>query len=313
MLKMLAQHDINTFVKTDYVVVGLGEILWDLLPQGKQLGGAPANFAYQAHALGDTGIAASRIGTDSLATDALSRLAALGLEETYIQRDEQYATGTVDVSIDKKGEPEFTITKYVAWDYIEWNGRLAGLAARADAVCFGSLAQRSPVSRETIRRFVRSVSPSCLTVLDINLRQNFYSHSVLEDSLRMARILKLNREEAEELKTLFSLGGRTQEDWAKILAERFELELVCITRGEAGSVLVADTESVSHPGYPSIIADTIGSGDAFTAALVYHYLRGSNLEHVSEAANRLGAFVAGRTGATPVIEEQVLEEIKRRD
>ncbi|MGA8500423.1 MAG: carbohydrate kinase [Candidatus Sulfotelmatobacter sp.] len=281
-----------------YIVIGLGELLWDLFPAGKQLGGAPANFAYIASLLGDKGIPASRLGRDSLGADAIRRLGELGLSTEFIQKDTDHPTGTVKVEVDRTGQPRFEISESVAWDFLEWTPRWQKLAEQADAVCFGSLAQRSEHSRATIRRFLLALRKSAVRVFDVNLRQNFYSVQVLAESLKLATIVKLNHEELPKIISLFELETSAEEDSARQLLSH-EVKLVCVTRGNGGSLLVSADERSEHPGFKVKVADTVGAGDAFTAALVHGYLRGTSLAQISETANRIGAWVASQSGATP--------------
>jgi fructokinase len=180
---------------TKRTIVGLGELLWDFLPSGKQLGGAPANFAYITNLLGDIGIPASRAGRDSLGDAALHRLTQLGLSAAAVQQDLIHLTGTVKVEIDSSGQPRFDISEPAAWDFLEWIPSWQQLAKEADAVCFGSLAQRSPQSRSTIRSFLQATRPEALRIFDVNLRQNFYTAPILADSMKLATIVKLNHEE----------------------------------------------------------------------------------------------------------------------
>jgi len=173
-------------------IVGIGEVLWDLLPGGKQLGGAPANFAYMSNLLGDHGIVASRIGSDPLGREMAEAMQQLGLTTSYLQTDETHSTGTVGVKVDPTGQPEFTITPSVAWDFLDWTPLWEELAGQADVVCFGTLAQRSPNSRVTIRRFLQAVRTDTLRVFDVNLRQTFFSAEVLSESLKYSDVVKLN-------------------------------------------------------------------------------------------------------------------------
>jgi fructokinase len=294
-----------------YIVVGLGELLWDILPAGEQLGGAPANFAYITSMLGDCGIVASRIGTDERGDKAIALLRQANLTTSYVQFDEVRPTGTVQVQLGDKGKPAFTITEDVAWDFLQWTADWQELAARVDAVCFGSLAQRSPQSRETIRHFLKATSPDALLVFDINLRAPFYSVEVIIESLKLAKVLKLNDEELPILMKVCGLDGPTDEDCLHRLMEAYDLQMVCLTRGDHGSLLLTQAKSVEHLGFTIEIADTVGAGDAFTAAMMHHYLRKASLERISEAANRMGAWVASQVGATPVAEQKILEEIIR--
>ncbi len=283
-----------------YLVVGLGELLWDLLPAGKQLGGAPANFAYITSLLGDDGIPASRLGQDALGAAAVRRLAALALPTEFLQKDADHPTGTVQVEVDATGQPRFEISESVAWDFLDWTPQWQTLAQQADALCFGSLAQRSERSRATIGKFVlASQQRNAVRVFDVNLRQNFFSAQILADSMRLATIVKLNHEELPRIMRLFELEHHRDEDSARHLLSLYDLKLVCVTRGHGGSLLVSAEESSEHPGFRVKVADTVGAGDAFTADLVHGYLRGTALAQINENANRVGAWVASQSGATP--------------
>jgi fructokinase len=282
-----------------YTVVGIGELLWDLLPQGKQLGGAPANFAYITSLLGDRGLAASRVGSDALGEEALGRLRALGLPTEYIELDPIHPTGTVKVQIDGAGQPRYDITQGVAWDFLEWTPLWQKLAAETDAVCFGSLAQRSVTSRDTIRAFLQATRPETAKIFDVNLRQSFYSAEVLAAAFAVADVAKLNHEELPHVMRLLGLAYDGDVSSAQRLRETQRLKLVCVTRGEHGSVLADDTGTHAHPGFEIQVADTIGAGDAFTAGLMNCYLRKTSLAEMNEMANRVGAWVASKVGATP--------------
>ena len=292
-------------------VVGLGELLWDLFAEGKQLGGAPANFAYMTNLLGDTGIVASRVGKDALGHEAKHRLQKLGLQTTFLQDDAEHPTGTVKVDVDPAGQPTFHIATNVAWDFFEWNAQWRALAQQADAVCFGSLAQRCSRSRATIRSFLESMRPNAMHVFDVNLRQNFYSAEILSESAARAQIMKVNHEElpfvAELLKLPFVYDEKRAAQW---LRKTYNLRVVCITRGAKGSLIVTPDEVSEHSGYRVYVADTVGAGDAYTAALVYHYLRNASASTLNEAANRMGAWVASQTGATPPADEIQLEKVR---
>jgi len=286
-----------------HTIVGLGEILWDLFPAGRQMGGAPANFAYITSLLGNRGIAASRLGYDDLGRAAIDRVRELGLDVAFLQRDPQHPTGTVHVKVDENGQPCFEILQSVAWDYLEWTVQWQTLAAQADAVCFGSLAQRAPQSHATIQSFVQATRPECLRVFDVNLRQNFYDATVLDESMKVASIVKLNHEELPKIMRLLAddkfREGVSQEQSARHLLDLYHLRLVCVTRGNRGSLLVSGKVCDAHPGFQVKVADTVGAGDAFTAALVSEYLRGATLAEMNETANHVGAWVASEAGATP--------------
>ena len=293
-----------------YTVVGLGELLWDVFPKGKELGGAPANFAYMTSLLGDYGIVASRVGSDALGRTAGRRLERIGLRSRYLQIDAKHATGTVKVEVDPAGQPTFEIAESVAWDFFEWTPEWERLAATADAVCFGSLAQRSAQSRDTIRAFLKEVRRGTTRVFDVNLRQAFYSADTLAESMTLTDILKLNQDELPIVVKLLGHEFQNDERAARWLRDTYSLQLVCVTRGAKGSLLVSGSETSRHAGCRVVVADTVGSGDAFTAALVYHYLRRGSLATLNEAANRMGAWVASQTGATPPRDDYYLQQIR---
>jgi len=288
-------------------VVGLGEVLWDLFPGRSCLGGAPANFAYITTLMGDQGIVASRVGEDSSGIEALRRLEELGLNIDHVQTDHEHPTGTVNVQVDGNGQPRFEIAQPVAWDHLQWTLDWQHLAETADAVCFGSLAQRSPMSRETIRRFLKATSPGTVKIFDVNLRQSYYSQEILADSIKLADIVKLNNDELPKIMSLSRLPHKDELSSAHRLIEVYELELVSITRGGRGSLLVAAKNSSEHPGFKVQVADTVGSGDAFTAGLVHEYLHGASLDLMNEVANLVGAWVASEVGAMPAPKRGALE------
>lgn len=293
------------------VVVGLGEVLWDILPAGKQLGGAPANFAYHARAQGATGVVVSRVGDDALGREILARLDALGLDLRHVSVDARHPTGTVNVRLDAGGVPQYVIHESAAWDYLATGGALRELAGATDAVCFGTLAQRSAVSRGAVRDFLRATGPDCLRVFDINLRQSYYDRTVVHESLLLSDVLKLNEDEVHVLADRLELvGAREVGDVDGVVAallDRYPLRLVALTRGGAGSLLCArDGRRSDHQGFPvANVADTVGAGDAFTAAMVMGLLRGDDLDRINAHANRLAAYVCSQHGATPAIPEEL--------
>jgi len=288
-------------------VVGLGEVLWDLLPAGACLGGAPANFAYITTLMGDQGIVASCVGEDSRGIEALRRMEELGLDIDHVQTDRQYPTGVVNVNLDGEGLAQYEIAHPVAWDFLRWTGDWERLAAEIDAVCFGSLAQRSETSRVTIRRFVKAASQHTVRVFDVNLRQSYYSKDVLSESMRLANIVKFNDEELPQIMTLMRFPHKDDVTSARLLLRECELDVVCITRGGRGSILVQGDEVSEHPGFRVTVADTVGSGDAFTAGLLHEYLHGASLDLMNEVANLVGAWVASEAGAMPVPKRGALE------
>jgi fructokinase len=291
------------------VMIGVGEVLWDLLPSGRVLGGAPANFAYMTNVLGDQGIVASRVGRDELGREASKVMQQLGLTVNYLQQDSEHETGAAVVTIGSDGQPTFLIKEPAAWDFLEWSPDLEELSARADVICFGSLAQRSTESASTIERFLKNAPKTCLRICDVNLRQSFYSKAVLHRSSQHSDIVKLNGEELVRVASLLGLGNGGERAIATRLLDEFDLRLVCITRGDRGSVLISPREIVEHKGFRVKVEDAVGAGDAFTACLAHHYWRGCSLEETSEAANRFASWVATQRGATPPISSMQLQNI----
>jgi fructokinase len=283
------------------LMVGLGEVLWDLLPSGKIMGGAPANFAYMANALGDRGVIASRIGVDPLGEEAYAAMVKFGLNTQYLQRDQKHETGSAKVAIDEAGQPIFTIKESASWDFLEWTPGWQELAQLADVVCFGSLAQRSPVSAATVDRFLRNSRSDTIRIFDVNLRQSYYTSEVLKRSLQYADIVKLTDQELIHVTSLIGMDASGDEERAKRLLDECDLRLVCITRGSRGSVLVSQEETVEHPGFTVRVVDAVGAGDAFTACLAHHLIRGRSLEEINEFANRLASWVVTQVGATPPV------------
>ena len=292
-----------------YTIVGLGELLWDVFPNRKELGGAPANFAYMTSLLGDEGVVASRVGRDRLGNAAARRLAKLGLSQEWLQLDSKSPTGTVKVQVFEDGQPKFQIAENVAWDNFEWTSQWQALAARAAAVCFGSLAQRAERSRDTIRLFLQNLRPNAVKVFDVNLRQSFFSADILRESAKNADIMKVNQDELPQVAQLLGYKTNAKEAAGPWLLRTCGLKLVCVTEGPSGSSLVAADGVHRHPGFPTEVADTVGAGDAFTAALIHHYLRGATLDEMNVAANRMGSWVASQVGATPKPDVKFLKSV----
>ena len=296
------------------LVIGLGELLWDLFPKGKQLGGAPANFAYITALLGDRSVVASRVGDDRLGQEAIWHLKSNRLDIGYVQRDLEHPTGTVKVELDAKGQPEYRIIENVAWDFMEFSEDWISLARSTQAVCFGSLAQRNAVSRATIKSFLCAMPPFAIGIFDVNLRQSYFTGEILRDSARFAKVLKLNHEEFPRFLDLIDCPRKNSDlsdvAAARWLCKEFGVQLVCITRGAGGSLLVTASSHHEHPGFRVKIADTVGAGDAFTATMVHHALRGSSLPTINAAANRMGAWVASQEGAMPPPDPAVLNEVR---
>ncbi|MBR4772308.1 MAG: carbohydrate kinase [Bacteroidales bacterium] len=282
--------------KTERPIVGIGEILFDMLPSGAQLGGAPANFAYHVCCLGGRGVAVSAIGKDDLGRKVKEILASKNLEAVLPEVD--YPTGVVNVSLDERGVPEYTIIEDVAWDNVPYTAEMKALASQAAAVCFGTLAQRNPLSRATIMNFIADMPEDSLKVYDINLRQHFYSREIIEASLKVADILKINDEEIGVVGELFGMEG----EWdaiCRVLIESFGLRLVILTKGAEGSEVITMDEKFNVECPEVKIVDTVGAGDSFTAAFVNAYLRGDTIEECHNIANRISAFVCSRAGAMP--------------
>ncbi len=282
-----------------------------MLPSGPQLGGAPANFAYFAGLLGEDGIVASRVGLDARGNEAMDRIAGLGLPTDAIQRDDTRPTGVVDVIIGPDGQPDFKIARGVAWEHMVWTDDWSALAARADAVCFGTVSRHQTASATAVTAFLEALRPGVLRLFDVNLRQDRYTPALLHDAFQRVQVAKLNDTELRTVCPLLDLGDGDTASMARKLLNAYGLDVVCVTRGAEGSLLATASETVAHPGVPVDVVDTVGSGDAFTAALASGYLRGASLECISEAANRLGGWVASQTGAMPVADEAVCGVARR--
>ena len=298
-----------------HLILGIGELLWDILPEGPRLGGAPANFSVMAGRLGNHAAILSRIGRDDLGREAVHLLDPLPADTSFLQVDPSHETGRVTVSFNN-GQPEYTIHRPAAWDSMELSDAWVRLAERADAICFGSLAQRSVESRQTIQTLAAQTSSRCIRIFDVNLRPPFYSSEVIQESLELATVVKMN--DAEVPLVLPLLGIATEEGAVvgdlragaeRLLAEFPTLSMVAITRGGCGSLLVTPDEWHQHEGFPIKVADTIGAGDAFTAAMTHYLLRGAELPLLNEAGNRWGSWIASRSGAMPTLTEATRAEI----
>ena len=285
-------------------VLAVGEVLWDLLPEGRQLGGAPGNFTYHCRSLGADARLATRVGDDPLGREVLRRFRDLGLPVEAVQVDADRPTGTVEVAIDAGGQPRYTILPDVAWDRIEATDVALRLASRADAVCFGTLAQRSEVSRRSIRALVAAAKPGAIRLLDANFRPPFVDPTVVAESLEIADALKLNDEELPAIAAMLGLPTGVREAMSA-LAERFGLSMIALTRGPGGSLILADGGWSDAPGVEARVVDTVGAGDAFTAALVVGRLLGRSLVEINRRANEVAAFVCSRPGGTPELPESL--------
>jgi len=292
----------------NFNVIGVGEVLWDLLVTGPQLGGAPANFAYHAHALGAHAQVITRVGKDDYGREIIRRFHEMGLPETTLQIDDTVPTGTAKVALSGDGLANFTIQENVAWDHIAVTPEALVAASEAHAICFGSLAQRSQPSRNTIQQLVAETSADALRVFDINLRQQFYSRGLIEELLQLANVLKLNDDELPTLAEMFGLTDlpkhqiKHQIEW---LAHTFSLRLVALTRGANGSLLYQkDNNEVRWsdcPSRPVKVVDTVGAGDSFTAAMVLGLLRKMDLDEINTIANEVARYVCSQPGATPAL------------
>ena len=309
-------------MREPHLILGIGELLWDIVPDGMRLGGAPANFAVMAGRLGNHAAILSRIGRDDLGRQAVDRLNPMPVETGFLQVDPQHETGRVTVSF-VEGEPHYTIHEPAAWDFLELSDEWVQLVERADAICFGSLAQRNRQARQTIQTLAAQASSTCIRVFDVNLRTPFYSAEVLEESLELATVVKMNDVEAPLVLDLLDLAieeapvtGETLStaEYLRAAAERLlaafpSLQMVAATRGSRGSLMVTRDEWDEHPGFPVKVADGIGAGDAFTAAMTDYMLRGADLATLNEAGNRWGGWMASQSGAMPALPDAVRDAI----
>lgn len=296
-------------IRPIYTLAGIGELLWDTLAEGKRLGGAPANVALHAHALGGRAQIVSAIGRDQEGREILDMLSSKKIGTDFILLND-HPTGWVDVKIGENGLPTYVIHENVAWDYLPFPPPMQALAQRCDAVCFGSLAQRNAVSRNTIQHFVCLTQPSCLRVFDINLRGDYYSREIIEYSLRIANVFKLNKEELDVLSEMFGLP-RSPEAALRALLDRYDLELVALTQGQDGSLMMDRRASSFCPGIAVEVKDTVGAGDSFTATMIMGFLHGAPLENVNRLAGKIAAYVCSQSGATPSLPAELIAEFEQ--
>ena len=285
------------------IIVGMGEALWDCLPEGRKFGGAPANFAYHVGQFGWHSIVISAVGNDALGDEIMDIVRGVKLDNR-IARVAQ-PTGTVKVTLSGDGIPSYEICENVAWDNIPWSEELEEIAKDTQAVCFGSLAQRSAGSRDTIMRFLDAMPMDSERIYDINLRQHFYSLEVIEDSLRRATILKLNEEEIVVVAELLGLTGTEEEQCRQILARYPKLKMIILTYGATGSYVFAPGESSYQPTPKVKVADTVGAGDSFTGSFVACILQGRPVREAHERAVKVSAFVCTQNGAMPILPEEL--------
>ena len=286
-------------------VAGIGEVLWDRFPDADRLGGAPANFVFHATQLGAEGQAISRVGRDPDGFRLLKTLTDSHLSTDLIQQDSTYPTGLVRVKI-TDGQPSYTIESPSAWDHLDLLPALESLAQRLDAVCFGTLAQRNEISRQTIQNFIKLCPGTAFRLFDINLRQTYFTRQTIEFGLNHATALKLNEDELERIAEIFTWSVRGEEAIAHLF-KLFPLTFIAVTRGAAGCNLHSRTQVV-HAKAPKVVcADAVGAGDAFSAALVMGFLRQYPLQQIAEHANRVGAYVASQSGAMPTLPPELLQ------
>ena len=294
-------------------VVSYGEALWDLLPAGPVLGGAPCNLACRIQQMGDRAALISRVGSDELGAQALDQIAALGLDTRYMQVDDERPTGTVDVSFDQDGQPDYVINPDVAYDYIEHSASLTELAREADCICYGTLAQRADPSRQTLVNLLNDAAENgkAKKFLDINLRKNCYFIETVSWSLAQADVLKLNEEEALELAEMFGVAAHANLlEIVKRLVEKWSLEHCLVTLGERGALCASlDGAIVYEPGFKVDLIDPCGSGDAFSAGFLRLLLRDKPMDECCRLGNALGAIVASQHGATAPIENAAVEQL----
>lgn len=292
---------------TKDIVVGMGEALWDVLPEGKKIGGAPANFAYHVSQFGLPSCVVSAVGEDALGKEIVENFTSKGLNQLI---DEvPYPTGTVQVEIDPAGIPQYDIKENVAWDNIPYTDLLADLAGRTKAVCFGSLAQRNVVSRDTINSFLDAMpdTDGTLKVFDVNLRQGFYTKEILCNSMKRCNILKINDEELVAVSRMFGYPGIDLQDKCWILLGKYNLRMLILTCGINGSY-VFTPGNVSFQPTPKVeVADTVGAGDSFTAAFIASILKGKSVAEAHSLAVRTSAFVCTQKGAMPILPKQFTE------
>ena len=286
------------------IVVGMGEALWDVLPEGKKIGGAPANFAYHVSQFGLNSCVVSAVGNDALGNEIIENFTSKGLNQLI--EKVPYPTGTVQVEIDQAGIPQYEIKENVAWDNIPYTANLEVVASRTKAVCFGSLAQRNVVSRNTINRFLDAMpkNDDTLVVFDVNLRQGFYNKEILCNSMTRCNILKINDEELVTVSRMFGYPGIDLQDKCWILLGKYNLKMLILTCGINGSY-VFTPGTVSFQPTPRVeVADTIGAGDSFAAAFISSIIKGKSVAEAHSLAVQTSAFVCTKKGAMPVLPEE---------
>lgn len=289
-----------------FSIIGLGELLWDLFPDGPRFGGAPVNFSCHAAALGANVSAVTSVGNDDLGRQAVQALKTHGVKTDGVALCTSTPTGTVAVTVDAAGKATFRFAPDVAWDHLEWSATLERLAGGCHAVCFGTLAQRSPQSRQTIQRFVRETPTTALRIFDINLRPPCYEETSIRESLGLANVLKLNDDELPILAAICGVSGTDAEIMTR-LAKLYDLDVVALTRGPHGAILLRGGETSETPGVSVAVKDTVGAGDAFTAAMALGLLRHDPLDTIDRRACAVAAYVCSCSGATPELPAAIKE------
>lgn len=290
-------------------VVGLGEILWDVFPERKVLGGAPANFAYHVSQFGYNGCAVSAIGGDLLGKEILSSLEEKQLN--YLIETTDYPTGTVQVTLDKEGVPKYEILENVAWDNIPFTAKTENLAKITRAVSFGSLAQRNTVSRETIKKFLQAMPEDSIKIFDINLRQHFYTKELIHESLKLSNVLKINDEEIAVVSELYNYDEENEQEVCKRLLREYNLDIVILTKGTEGSFVCTPKETSYQPTPKVHVADTVGAGDSFTASFVSSYMHGDRIVDAHQLAVEVSAYVCTQHGAMPKLPDSYKELFRK--
>ena len=293
------------------IIVGLGEALWDMLPEGKKIGGAPANFAYHASQFGNEAYVVSAVGHDALGDEIMETLENSGLNTEIARVD--FPTGTVKVEIDSKGVPTYDICEGVAWDNIPFTPRLEELAKRTTAVCFGSLAQRFVVSYDTIHKFLAAMpcGENVLKIFDINLRQNYYSKSILAESLKECNVLKINDDELLIFNDMFGYGGLELQEKCRRIIYDFNLKIMIVTCGTKGSYVASADGTFNFEPTPKVeVVDTVGAGDSFTGAFCAALLAGKSYAEAHKLAVEVSAYVCTCSGAMPKLPEDIVNKIR---
>ncbi|HYQ58947.1 MAG TPA: PfkB family carbohydrate kinase [Draconibacterium sp.] len=279
-------------------IVAFGEIVWDILPNGKVLGGTPSNFVFRCNSLGDKGYLLSRVGDDELGAEAIKTLKELGISDTNVQIDSSFKTGTVEVNFDENNEATYNVAPDVAFDHIEFSAEALKLVRKADCLVFGLLPQRFGLSKNTLRELIKE-SPDSLHFFDLKLFEHFFSKKVVKRLLKAANVVRIKDKEIEFLAQKFELEYDNTEDFARVLSDKFKIDIVLITRGSSGVLAFHSQEGLFfEPGYDLPVKDNVGSGMAFAAGFLHYYLNGKSVEESLRFGNAVGALNTTKRGAT---------------